>query len=227
MTDMTRFKDRMHAGKLLARQLLAYAHHPDAIVLALPRGGVPVGFALARALGLELDILLVRKLGMPGHEEYAIGAVGSGGVRVLQHEAIELSGVPPEVIDALAARALAVIERRERLYRGARPPPRIAGRTVILADDGLATGASMRAAVAVARDQGAARIVVAVPVGAPDSVEALAVEVDEMACLSAPMLFRAVSQWYRIFDQTSDAEVQDLLAIAWREQLRQPATAHQ
>ena len=226
MTDMTRFKDRTHAGKLLARQLADYAHHPEAIVLALPRGGVPVGFALARALDLELDILLVRKLGMPGHEEYAIGAVGSGGVRVLQHEAIALSGVPPEVIEALAVREQAVIERRERLYRGARPPPRIAGRTVILADDGLATGASMRAAVAVARAQGAARIVVAVPVGAPDSVEALAAEVDEMACLSAPMLFRAVSQWYRSFDQTSDAEVQDLLAIAWREPARQPAAAH-
>jgi predicted phosphoribosyltransferase len=223
---MTRFKDRMHAGKLLARELDAYAHHPDAIVLALPRGGVPVGFALAHALGLALDVLLVRKLGMPGHEEYAIGAVASGGVRVLQQEAIELSGVQPELIATLVAREQAVIEGRERLYRGARPPPALAGRTVILADDGLATGASMRAAVAVARAQSAARIVIAVPVGAPDSVEALAAEVDQIACLSTPMLFRAVSQWYRNFDQTSDAEVQDLLAIAWREQARLPAATH-
>ena len=206
----------MHAGKLLARPLAAYAHSPDAIVLALPRGGVPVGFALSRALDLELDILLVRKLGMPGHEEYAIGAVGSG-VRVLHHEALEAHGVPAHEIDAIATRELAEIVRRERLYRGGRPPVQLAGRSVILADDGLATGATMRAAVEVARKRGAARIVVAVPVGAPDSVEALTAEVDEMVCLSTPMLFRAVSPWYKEFDQTSDEEVQDLLALAWRE----------
>ena len=216
MTDMSRFKDRVHAGKLLARQLADYAHHPEAIVLALPRGGVPVGFALAQALGLELDILLVRKLGMPGHEEYAIGAVGNG-VRVLQRDVLEMHGIAEHEIEEIAKRELTEMARRERLYRGGRAPAQLAGRTVILADDGLATGATMRAAVAVARKLGAARIVAAVPVGAPDSVEALRQEVDEVACLVTPMRFRAVSPWYKEFDQTSDEEVQDLLTLAWRE----------
>ncbi|MES3024237.1 MAG: phosphoribosyltransferase [Pseudomonadota bacterium] len=221
MPQALRFKNRIQAGKLLARQLDAYAGHDDAIVLALPRGGVPVGFAMARALALDFDIVLVRKLGMPGHEEYAMGAVGSGGVRVLQPGLAGL-GVPAAAVEAATERALRELARRERLYRGARPPPALQGRTVILVDDGLATGATMVAAVHVARRQGPARIVVAVPVGAPDSCEALAADVDELICLSMPAQFQAVGKWYTQFDQTSDEEVQDLLALAWREHVPAP-----
>lgn len=215
MPDSTRFKDRTHAGKLLAQQLGAYAGRSDVIVLALPRGGVPVGFAVAQALGVELDVLLVRKLGMPGQEEYAMGAIASGGVRVIQPDIALV--VPAHIIDTVAAREAKEIERRERLYRGARPTPDLHGRVVVLVDDGLATGSTMRAAVAVVGRQEPARVVVAVPVGARDSCEALAPEVDELVCLSMPTMFRAVSQWYKEFDQTSDEEVQDLLSSAWRE----------
>jgi predicted phosphoribosyltransferase len=193
------------------------------VVLALPRGGVPVAFAVASALGAELDILIVRKLGMPGHEEYAIGAVGSGGVRVLQPGVPGLLGVTREQVDAITAREIAEIARRDRLYRGTRPPPQLQARTVILVDDGIATGATMQAAVQLARKQGAGRIVVAVPVAPPDTAEAMADQVDELVCLEQPMFFRAVSQWYREFGQTSDEEVQDLLASAWRDQPRPPA----
>jgi putative phosphoribosyl transferase len=212
------FKNRAQAGKLLAQQLAAYAHRRDVVVLALPRGGVPVGFAVAMTLGAELDILLVRKLGMPGQEEYAIGAVGSGGVRVLQAGVPGLMGLSAQTIEAITQRELAEIVRRERLYRGAHPAPVLAGRTVILVDDGIATGSTMLAAVEVARRQGAGKVVVAVPVAPPDTVQALEPQVDELVCLSTPPMFRAVSQWYREFDQTSDEEVQDLLAMAWRDQ---------
>ena len=191
-------------------------HGPDALVLALPRGGVPVAFAVAMACGLELDILLVRKLGMPGQPEYAIGAVGSGGVRILQQGVPGLMGVTQEQVEAIATRELAEIDRRGRLYRGDRPEPACAGRDVILVDDGIATGSTMLAAVQVARGRGAARVVVAVPVAPPDTLAALAPLVDELVCLAAPPRFRAVSQWYDSFDQTSDEEVQDLLAMAWR-----------
>ena len=213
-----RFKNRMHAGKLLAAALSVYAGRGDAIVLALPRGGVPVGFAVATALGLELDVLLVRKLGMPGHEEFAMGALGSGGVRVLNAEAMLGFRIRPEVVDAVCEREQAVIDRRARQYRGARAPLDLHERTAILVDDGLATGSTMRAAVKVARQLGAARVIAAVPVGPPDSCAALGVEVDELVCLNQPAHFRAVSQWYRQFDQTGDDEVQDLLALAWREE---------
>jgi putative phosphoribosyl transferase len=224
MSDSPYFKNRVQAGKLLARQLAAWAHHPEAIVLALPRGGVPVGFAIAKTLGIDLDVLLVRKLGVPRHEEYAMGAVGSGGVRVLQEDVVAWEGVPAEAIEAVTARELREIERRDRLYRGGRAPLELGGRVAILVDDGLATGATMRAAVAVARQHGPARIIVALPVGQPDSCAALATEVDELVCLCMPPRFHAVSQWYKEFDQTSDEEVQDLLAIAWRAQsLRQSA----
>lgn len=217
MHSNTQFKDRTHAGKLLAKALSAYAHDPRAIVLALPRGGVPVGYAVARQLGLELDVLVVRKLGMPGHEEYAIGAVGAGGVRVLDQGAAGHLGVAPRVVEAISARALKEIERRERQYRGAHAPLQLKGRVALLVDDGLATGSTMRAAIQIAHKLGAARIVVAVPVGAPDTCEALAREVDELVCISRPPFFTAVSLWYRDFGQTSDAEVVDLLAVAWRE----------
>jgi putative phosphoribosyl transferase len=220
-----RFKDRSHAGKLLAQRLSAYAQRPDVLVLALPRGGVPVGFAVAQALGVELDVMLVRKLGMPGHEEYAMGAVGAGGVRVIQSGLVEAGLVTVEAIEEATERELAEIERRQRLYRAGRPPPNLAGRCVILVDDGIATGATLRAAIEVAHQSKVARLVVAAPVGAPDSVAALVPEVDEMVCLATPFQFHAVSQWYQHFGQTSDEEVQDLLAVAWREQAAAAAAA--
>jgi predicted phosphoribosyltransferase len=216
MAEVRQFKNRAQAGKLLAKALGAWAHRPDAIVLALPRGGVPVAFAVAMTLGLELDILLVRKLGLPGQPEYAIGAVGSGGVQVLQPGVPGLMGVTQEEVDAIAARELVEIERRTRLYRGGRAPPVLADRVVIIVDDGIATGSTMLAAVEVARRHAAGRVVVAAPVAPPDTLAALAAVADEVVCLAAPLRFRAVSQWYETFDQTSDEEVQDLLAMAWR-----------
>lgn len=218
MAEFEHFKNRTQAGKLLAQRLMAYAQRGDVVVLALPRGGVPVGYAVASALHVELDIFLVRKLGMPGQEEYAIGAIGSGGVRVLQPGVPGLLGVTREEVDAITRRELAEIARRERLYRGARAPVQVRGRTVLLVDDGIATGATMLAAVEMARRQGAGKIVVAVPVAPPDTVAELAPKVDELVCLATPPMFRAVSQWYREFGQTSDEEVQDLLATAWRAQ---------
>lgn len=212
-----RLKNRMQAGKLLAPALASYAGNPDAIVLALPRGGVPVGFAVASELGLDLDILLVRKLGLPGHEEYAMGAIGAGGIRVLQEDVVRVHRVAPQAIEEISRRELQEIDRRDRQYRGGRPPLQLGGKVAILVDDGLATGSTMRAAVRIARKLGATRVVAAVPVGAPDTCAILSAEVDEMICLQRPMGFRAVSQWYREFDQTSDEEVQDLLAQAWRE----------
>ncbi|MDQ1831230.1 phosphoribosyltransferase [Massilia scottii] len=212
------FKNRVHAGKLLALALAPYAGRPDALVLALPRGGVPVGFAIARALGLALDVLLVRKLGLPGHEEFAMGAIAGGGVRVLNMAAIREHRIGREQIDDACAREEREMARRERQYRGARAEPELAGRSAILVDDGLATGSTMCAAVRAARERGAARIVVAVPVGAPDSCAALAAQLDELVCLSQPANFGAVGRWYRQFEQTGDEEVQDLLAIAWRDQ---------
>lgn len=225
MHDTLQFKNREHAGKVLAERLDEYAGRPDVIVLALPRGGVPVGFTVAQALGVELDVLLVRKLGMPGQEEYAMGAIGSGGVRVLQPEIAHM--VPAHVIDAVTRREEREIERRERLYRGNRPQPDLHGRVVLLVDDGLATGSTMRAAVAVTRQQQPARVVVAVPVGARDSCDALAPEVDELVAVGMPVMFRAVSQWYKEFDQTSDEEVQDLLATAWSEHTRARRPRHE
>ena len=215
MAGASRFKDRAHAGKLLARELKAYAGRADAVVLALPRGGVPVGYAIAQRLGIELDILLVRKLGMPGHEEFAMGAVGSGGVRVLQPGVPGLMGVSAAQVEAVTARELAELQRRERTYRGARPPLALAGRTAILVDDGIATGSTMQAAIRVARGLGPAKLVLAVPVAPPETLAMLEGEVDALVCLWAPPLFRAVGQWYDAFDQTSDEEVKDLLAAAW------------
>ena len=225
MQSTIQFKDRRHAGKLLARELSSYAHDARAIVLALPRGGVPVGFAVARQLGLALDILVVRKLGMPGHEEYAIGAVGAGGVCVLQEDVVSEYGVAPEAIEAISAREHSEVERRERRYRGAHAPLQLSDRIALLVDDGLATGSTMRAAIEIAHKLGAARVVVAVPVGAPSTCAALQREVDELVCLSRPPFFTAVSRWYRDFSQTSDDEVQDLLAVAWRERQGAPAPA--
>jgi predicted phosphoribosyltransferase len=215
MTEFRRFKDRTQAGKLLARELRDYGGRADAVVLALPRGGVPVGFAIAQRLGIELDILLVRKLGLPNHEEYAMGAVGSGGVRVLQPGVPGLMGVTAEQVDAVTTRELGELQRRERAYRGAREPLALTGRTAILVDDGIATGSTMLAAIRVARGLGPSKLVLAVPVAPPQTLALLEPEVDCLVCLSAPPLFRSVGQWYDAFDQTSDEEVQDLLADAW------------
>lgn len=214
MQQTDAFTDRAHAGRQLARQLRQYAS-PDTLVLALPRGGVPVAFPVAQALHAELDLMLVRKLGLPGQEEFAMGAIASGGVRVLQPGVPGLMGVTQEEVDEVTRREEQELARRERRYRGGRPPPRLRGRTVILVDDGIATGATMQAAVEVARQQAPARLVVAAPVGAPDTVAGLEEQVDEVVCLVTPPRFRAVGQWYRKFDQTSDEEVQDLLAQAW------------
>jgi predicted phosphoribosyltransferase len=225
MFDDLRFKNRAQAGALLARQLPAYAHRPDVVVLALPRGGVPVAFAVAKTLDVELDLLLVRKLGMPGQEEYAMGAIGTGDVRVMQPGFPGLMGVTAQQIEAVARREQAEIVRRERLYRGTRAPVDMRGRTVILVDDGIATGSTMLAAVQVARQHGAGKVIVAVPVAPPDTADAMAQHVDQLVCLSTPRFFRAVGQWYDQFDQTSDEEVQDLLALAWRDQAsRHPDT---
>lgn len=208
------FHDRREAGQTLARMLTGYADRPDAIVLALPRGGVPVGFEVARALNLPLDVFLVRKLGLPGQEELAMGAIASGGVRVLNHEVIEALDVPPEVVDDVAAAEERELARRERLYRDDRPPLDVRGKTVILVDDGLATGSTMRAAVAALRQRGPARIIVAVPVGAAETCAALGQEADHVVCAFVPERFHAVGLWYQNFDQTTDEEVHDLLEQA-------------
>jgi putative phosphoribosyl transferase len=216
--DIKRFKDRMHAGKLLAKRLEAYARRPDVIVLALPRGGVPIGFAVAKALEVPLDVMLVRKLGVPGHEELAMGAVASGGQLVLAPDVVQMLGIPDEIIEAAARRELAEIERREKLYRSGRPPLQLKDRVVILVDDGLATGSTMLAAIQAVRAENPARVVVAVPVGAPDTCRKLSREADEVICLRMPEPFYAVGQWYENFAQTTDEEVIRLLDQAWKEQ---------
>jgi len=207
-----RFRNRIDAGRQLAEKLAAYANRPGVLVLALPRGGVPVGFEVARELGAPLDAFLVRKLGVPGYEELAMGAVATGGVRVLNDEIVRGLGISEHEIDAAAARELQELARRERLYRGDRPLPDIAGRTVILVDDGLATGATMRAAIAAVRQQQPARIVVAVPTASPDTCEALKAEADDVVCAMTPEPFLAVGHWYEDFTQTTDDEVRELLA---------------
>ena len=207
-----RFRNRTDAGRQLAEKLAAYANRPGVLVLALPRGGVPVGFEVARELGAPRDVFLVRKLGVPGYEELAMGAVATGGVRVLNDEIVRGLGISEHEIDAAAARELQELARRQRLYRGDRPLPDIAGRTVILVDDGLATGATIRAAIAVVRQQQPARIVVAVPTASPDTCEALKAEADDVVCAMTPEPFLAVGHWYEDFTQTTDDEVRELLA---------------
>jgi putative phosphoribosyl transferase len=208
------FRDRRDAGRRLAEALSAYAGRGDTIVLALPRGGVPVGYEVARALGAPLDVYLVRKLGVPGHEELAMGAIATGGVRIVNQSVRRSLGLTEADVEAVAAEEAAELARRERLYRGDRPPPDVRGRTAILVDDGLATGSSMRAAVAALRQQGPARIVVAVPVAARETRDALAREVDDVVCVLTPGDFYAVGLWYEDFSQTTDAEVRDLLQRA-------------
>jgi len=192
--------------------LAAYANRPGVLVLALPRGGAPVGFEVARELGPPLDVFLVRKLGVPGYEELAMGAVATGGVRVLNDEIVRGLGISEHEIDAVVARELRELSRRDRLYRGDRPPSDVAGRTVILVDDGLATGATIRAAVQALRQQQPGRIVAAVPTASPDTCQVLKAEADDVICAMTPEPFFAVGHWYEDFTQTTDDEVRELLA---------------
>ena len=206
------FRDRREAGRLLAEKLAAYANRPDVLVLALPRGGVPVAYEVARGLGAPLDVFVVRKLGVPGYEELAMGAIATGGVRVLNDQLVERLGIGDQAIEAIAARERQELERRERLYRGDRPPLDVRGRTVILVDDGLATGATMHAAIDALRQQNPARIVVAVPTASPEACEEMKEKADDVICAITPEPFYAVGRWYHDFSQTADEEVGVLLA---------------
>ena len=210
----TVFRNRTDAGEVLARHLTAYAGRKNLIVLGLPRGGVPVACMVARALGARLDILLVRKLGVPGHEEYAMGAIASGGARVLQQDIISRLRIPMAAVEAATQREQAELERRERLYRGERPEPRLADAVVMLVDDGLATGSTMKVAIQAVRQSNPSRIVVAVPVGAQEACEALQTDVDDLICPMRPVPFFSVGQWYQDFQQTTDDEVRTLLTQA-------------
>jgi putative phosphoribosyl transferase len=205
------FGDRREAGRELATLLPASLRSEGVVVLALPRGGVPVAFEIALALGAPLDVFLVRKLGTPGHPELAMGAIASGGIRVLNDEVVQYLNIRRELIDAVAEREQTELERRQAAYRHGRPMPSLRNRTVILVDDGLATGSTMKAAVAAVKHQEPKRVIVAVPVGAPDTCQALRNLADEVICARMPTSFAAVGQWYRDFSQTTDEEVTDLL----------------
>lgn len=209
-----RFRDRHDAGRRLADALGAYARRDDVLVLALPRGGVPVGYEVALALGAPLDVMQVRKLGVPGHEELAMGAIASGGVRILSENVVATLGITERVIASVAAAEEHELDRRERIYREGRPFPDVRGRIVILVDDGLATGSTMRAAAAALRAHGADRLVAAVPVAPKETCEALRDLVDDVICAVTPESFLAVGEWYEDFTQTSDTDVQDLLRRA-------------
>src|SRR5215204_6318269 len=206
-----RFDNRQQAGELLATKLTTYADRPEVLVLALPRGGVPVGFAVAHALHVPLDVFLVRKLGVPGHEELAMGAIASGGTRVLNQDVVGPLRIGEETIEDVARIEQIELERREREYRGSRQISSVAGRTVILIDDGLATGATMRAAVAALRQQEPKELIVAVPVSSPETCAELRDEADEVVCAVTPRPFYGVGMWYMDFSQTTDEEVRDLL----------------
>lgn len=208
------FQDRTEAGKKLAAALARYANRSDVLVLALPRGGVPVGYEVAEGLNAPLDAFVVRKLGVPGQEELAMGAIASGGIRVLYDPVVKGLRIPEEEIDAVVAEEEFELKRRERSYRGDRPPADVRGQIVILVDDGIATGSTVRAAVAALRRRQPARIVLAVPVAPPDTCEELDEEVDELVCLAHPKPFLAVGEWYRDFRPTSDTEVHDLIERA-------------
>lgn len=209
---MARYLNRADAGRQVARSLAGYREIVDGLVLALPRGGIPVGAEVARILGLPIDVFVVRKLGVPGQEELAMGAIATGGVRVLNDEVIHQLGILPEEVESVTGRERAELVRREALYRQGRPPLDVKGKTVILVDDGLATGASMYAAVLALRAQAPARIVAAVPVAAPETCEAFRRFVDEMVCTFTPEPFYGVGTWFEDFSQVSDEEVHRLLS---------------
>ena len=221
MDDRRAFEDRREAGRALAARLRSYASRSDVVVLALPRGGVPVAYPVAEALDAPLDLFLVRKLGTPGHRELAMGAIASGGVRVLNDEVVKWYGIPAAAIDAVARDEEQELRRREAAYREGHDAVPLAGRVVILIDDGLATGSTMMAAVKAVRLLAPARVIVAVPVGARDTCAALAAVADEVVCVRTPEPFSAVGEWYLNFDQTSDEEVRQLLHAHQR-----PTTPH-
>jgi predicted phosphoribosyltransferase len=208
------FADRAEAGRALADALVAWRGAPDTLVLGLPRGGVPVAYEVARALDLPLDVLVVRKLGLPWQPELAMGAIASGGALVVNEQVLAYLPADSDALQRVRAHEQAELERREREYRGDRPALVMRGRTGILVDDGLATGATMEAAVRALQSLGARRVVVAVPVASPEARDRIAAVADEVVCLAAPEWFSAVGQWYRDFGQTSDEEVTDLLAQA-------------
>jgi putative phosphoribosyl transferase len=214
---MKRFHDRADAGRRLAERLTEFAAHPEVLVLALPRGGVPVAAEVARQLRAPLDILVVRKLGLPGNEEYAMGAIASGGAQVLNPHAIERYGLRPADVAAVVRRETAELRRRESAYRGNRPFPALAGRTLLLVDDGIATGATMLAAVAAVASAKPARVIVATPVLASTAAEALEAEADGVVCVLRPEDFSSVGEWYEDFSQTSDDTVVRLLAAHHRD----------
>ena len=215
-----RFRDRTDAGRQLAAHLAPFANRRDVVVLALPRGGLPVAAEVSRELNVPLDIFLVRKLGVPGHVELAMGAIASGGVRVLSQELIEELGIPYALVEQVAERERFELERRDRLYRGNRQMRALAGHTVIVIDDGLATGSTMEAAVSALRAHGPARIVVAVPVGAPETCQRLAQVADDVVCVLTPVPFNAVGLWYECFDQVTDDEV---IAVVSRQSASAPS----
>ncbi len=208
---MALFEDRMDAGKKLAKELSKYANRSDVLILALPRGGVPVAFEVAKELNVKMDVFIVRKLGVPGNEELAMGAISSDNALVLNEDIVRSFQIPERVINMAAENELKELKRRERTYRGDRPKPEISGSTVILIDDGLATGATMRAATSAIKTKNPAKIVVAVPTGAPDTCELFKKEVDEVICIATPEPFYGVGAWYGNFSQTTDEEVCELL----------------
>lgn len=219
-----RYRDRRDAGRALAARLRGYSDREDVIVLALPRGGVPVGFEVATALRVPLDVFLVRKLGVPGHEELAFGAIASGGILALDGDIVRQLGISRATIERVIAREAAELERRERAYRDDLPPPELRGRTITLVDDGLATGSTMMAAAAAVKQEQPARVIVAVPVAAADACERLRQEADEVICLLTPSPFHAVGIWYEDFRPVSDEEVRRLLAAAGRPAARSTET---
>lgn len=220
METYRRFKNRIEAGELLAQRLMRYAQRNDVIVLALPRGGVPVGYVIASRLQVRLDILLVRKLGFPGQEEFAMGAIASGGVCVLRDDVVNRYRISSAEVEQVKQRETEEIARREKLYRAGRASPQLQGQVVILADDGIATGSTMSAAIQCLRRSKPARIVIAVPVAPPETCDQLRQEVDEIICLSMPEPFFAVGTWYKDFGQTGDDEVKMLLERAAKEHLQ-------
>jgi putative phosphoribosyl transferase len=211
-----RFPDRSKAGQLLAQKLAGYANNPDVVVFSLPRGGVPVGFQVARALSVPLDIIVVRKLGVPGHEELAMGAIASGDVRVLNHDTIDWLQIPNFVIDRVTEMEKTELQRRELTYRGTAPPLDPAGKIVILVDDGIATGSTMRAAVAVVRSRGPQRVVIAVPTAPVSTAKELRNVADDFISIITPDAFVGVGQWYDDFRQVSDEVTRDLYECARR-----------